>query len=589
MTFDGIVTKSIVHELKNKLLNGRIDKIYQPEKDELRFNIYNNKNYKLLISANSSHSRIHLTDTQKENPASPPMFCMLLRKYLAGGRILNIEQYHTDRIIFIDVSNYDELGNERVIRLIVEIMGRHSNIILIEKDSKKIIDSIFKVTDDISRVRQILPGLKYEFPPLQNKYSLKEFSKDEFLDHLDNFDSTYSLEKFFYSTYLGLSPLISREICFRSYLDSNLKIAELSSDNKDKLYKEFINITNDILNNNYKPNYYIKENNKILDFYCLELKQYSLYENIYNESMSYIIDNSYNKKDDYDRLIQKSNNIRKVVTTHLDREAHKLNKQGRELGKSIDREKYKVYADILSANFYRIPKGATEVELENFYDENMSMIKIPLNEKYSAPLNADKYYKMYSKLKNAEQILRKQIPITKMEISYLENVLMNIDYAETSSEIDEIKSELIKEGYIKKSKQNSKNKNSKSSAPYQFLSSDGYNIYVGRNNRQNDELSLKFANKEDYWLHVQNMPGSHVIIRMHTSEELPETTLLEAASLAAFYSKARNSSNVAVDYTFKKNIKKAKGAKPGMVFYEDFKTVFVDPDVNFIKTIKKVD
>lgn len=591
MSLDGIVSKAIVKELNNTILGGRIDKVYQPEKDELLLNIYNKgNNYKLIISSNSNNPRIHLTDKSKINPSNPPMFCMLLRKHIAGGIILNIEQFHMDRILFIDISSIDELGLPSEKRLVVEIMGKHSNIVLIEKEDSKIIDSIKRVSRDISRVRQILPGLEYQYPPLQNKKDPLCLNEKDFYTLMDKSKPNTYVYKFFYTNYMGLSPLISKEICYVSNIDIDRPIISLSMNEKEILLNTFISMMEKVQKEEYTPVLVydqIKPGYKA--FHALDLSQFGNYKKEYSNSISNVLDKFYLTNDTMERLKQKSHSIKKSIETKLERSLNKLSKQKEELLKSKDREKYKIYGDLISANIYKIKKGAKDVSLENFYSENMDTITIPLNPKYSAAENAQRYYKKYSKLKNAHTLLLKEIPKTEEEIEYLENVLNSIDNCTEIIELEEIKDELIKEGYLKPYK-NNKNKKKKipKSKPHHYISSDGFHIYVGKNNRQNEYLTLRMANKDDMWLHAQKIPGSHVIIRK-SKEFISDTALEEGALLAAYYSKAKYSTNVAVDYTEKKNVKKPKNAKTGMVIYENFNTIIVTPEYEKIKNLKKVE
>lgn len=588
MALDGIVTKNIIKELNTTILGGKIDKIYQPEKDEIIINIYNKGNtYKLLVSANSSNPRIHLTRYSKQNPATPPMFCMLLRKHLVGGIIQNIEQFQIDRVIFIDISSMDELGNMVIKRLIIEIMGKHSNIILIDKASSKIIDSIKRVTSAMSRVREVLPGVSYILPKQDDKKNPLRTNKEEFLDLLSKEDKSKKIYKFFYEKYMGLSPIISKEICYLANIDIDSPIGALSEKDGEKLFNVFSEIINKIKKEEFKPTLIKKEyGQQYRAFYCLDIQQFGSNNKIYMESINQILDEYYTINDKLDRIQQKSQTIRKQVQTKLERAINKLSKQKRELLNSKKREKYKIYADLISANLYRIEKGLEEIELENFYDENLEKIKIPLDKKLSPVENAQRYYKKYAKLKNAERLLLNQIPETEEEIEYLENVLNSLDNCTEVVEIEEIKEELIKEGYLKG--KISKNKVSRKSKPLHYISSDGFHIYVGKNNKQNDMLTLRTAKKNDLWFHVQKMPGSHVIVKAE-NRQVPENTLLEAALLAAYYSKGKYSTNVAVDYTERKNVKKPKDAKAGMVIYENFKTIFVTPAKEKIDKLKMVE
>lgn len=590
MSFDGIVTNAVVRELNTTILGGRVDKIYQPEKDELAIAIHNNGvNYRLVMSASSNNPRIYLTNSSKKNPESPPMFCMLLRKHISGGIILNIEQYEMDRIVFIDISAQDELGQPTEKRLVIEIMGKHSNIMLIDKPTSRIIDSIKRVTDEMSRVRQILPNSIYENPPIKDKKNPLKTNFEEFHEMMENQAKNTAIYKFFYFNYLGLSPLISREICLES-IDLDRTIMSISEDEIKELYSSFNNFMEKIIKGSFTPLYITnKDGNEILAFHSLDLNQYGSENKHYLDSISNVLDICHKKKDVLDRISQKSQSIRKSIGIKLDRALSKLGKQKEELLESMDREKYKIYADLISANLHRIDRGIKEIILENFYDENMAEILIPLDIKLSPVDNAQRYYKRYSKLKNANNLLLDQIPDTEAEIEYLENVLLSIENASEVYELDEIKEELITEGYIKaNSKMKKKKKKEVIAQPQHYISRDNFNIYVGKNNRQNDYLTMKFAHKEDTWLHVQNMPGSHVLIKSE-GKEIPSTTLEDAANLAAYFSKGKNSNHVAVDYTQRKYVRKPKNAKTGMVIYENFKTIIIDPSNQKIQELKKVE
>jgi predicted ribosome quality control (RQC) complex YloA/Tae2 family protein len=591
MSFDGIVTRAVVKELKENIVGGRIDKIYQPEKDEIMINIHHiGTNFRLVLSASSNNPRIYLTKITKKNPDSPPMFCMLLRKHLTGGVILNVEQYEMDRVVFIDISSTDELGQPTEKRIIIEIMGKHSNIILIDKDSSKIIDSVKRVTENMSRVRQILPGFYYENPPIKDKVNPLNSSYDGFKDLLEKENKNTDVYKFLYFNYLGLSPLISKEICFNADLDIDRTLISLSDNDINKLFTSFNNIMNMVRNDEYTPLYITtKGPNDIEAFHSLTIKQYGTDNRVFNDSISKILDICYSKKDISDRINQKSQSIRKSLNVKLERSYSKLGKQKEELLESKDREKYKIYADLISANTYKIQKGMKSIELENFYDETMNKLNVPLDIKLSAVENAQKYYKRYTKLKNAYHLLLEQIDETENEITYLENVILSIENATEIQELEEVKEELIKEGYIKgNDKKRKKAKEETLSKPQHYISSDNFNIYVGKNNRQNEYLTLKFANKDDLWLHVQNMPGSHTIIKTE-GKNIPSSTLEEAAILAAYFSKGKNSNHVPVDYTLKKNIKKPGNAKTGMVIYDNYKTIIIDPSYEKVLEIRKVE
>lgn len=589
MSFDGIVINALCHELNSVLLNGRIDKIYQPENDELIINIRSKgENYKLLISASNNNPRFYITNITKMNPQNPPMFCMLLRKHLQGGRIVGINQIFMERILSIDIQNLNELGDITTKQLVIEIMGRHSNIILIDKTTQKIIDSIKRIGHEVSSVRQVLPGFEYKLPPSQDKLNPLDITRSGFFEKINSFNSTTPVYKFLYKTFMGLSPLVAREICYKSKIDDDSIIESLSEDNKEDLYFNFAKLMNEAKNNNFTPCIVIdKYSKRIIAFSSVEIKQYGNMEIKYYDSISRVVDEYYATKDKKDRLKQRSSDLLKLLNNKLERSQNKLAKQKEELLSANDKEKYKIYGDLITANIYRIDK-TDEIELENFYSPDLEKIVIKLDPRLTPAQNAQKYYKKYNKLKNAAEVVAKQITKTKEEIDYLENVIVNIKNCTEPEELEEIKEELMNEGYLKVKKKNNINKNKVMSKPRHYISREGFDIYVGKNNRQNDFLTLKFADKNDIWLHTKEIPGSHVIIKTN-GKEVPDSTIEEAALLAAFYSKGNMSSNVPVDYTERKNVKKPSKSKPGMVIYDNYNTIYVTPKTEKINNIKKVE
>ncbi|MGO1369539.1 Rqc2 family fibronectin-binding protein [Senegalia sp. (in: firmicutes)] len=591
MSLDGITIRALVYELQYALINGKINKVHQPENDELLLDIRNNGiSKKLIISASSNNPRIHFTKDTKKNPMSPAMFCMLLRKHIQNGRILSIEQDGFERVIKILISSYNELGDLTEKELIIEIMGRHSNIILVNNEEEKIIDSIKRVTPDISSVRQILPGMKYTPAPSQNKISPIDLNESNFLSFIKDDKSSNQLYKSIYENFVGISPLIAKEICNNAEIYENLNTDELNEEDSKKLFSSFKEIIGFIMNRNSNPTIVYNEyKTSILAFSSINLNQF---ENVRKEnfdSINEMLDTLYETKDRLDRIKQKSLSLKKNIKTKLDRDKNKLSKQKDELLKAKTREKYKIAGELITANIYRIEKGMKEIEVIDYYNDNKDL-KITLNPNLTPSENAQKKFKRYNKLKSAFAEVSDQIKQTKAEIDYLENILLSIENASDLDDLEEIREELIEENYIKYKKRNkSKNKKKKKeSKVMHFLSSEGYDIYVGKNNKQNDYLTLKFADKNDIWLHTKDIPGSHVIIRKN-SNEIPEQTLYEAALLSAFNSKARMSSNVAVDYTEKRNVKKPNGAKPGMVIYENNNTLYVTPSEKEISKIKKAD
>ena len=592
MALDGLVIHSLVDELSSKLLGGKIDKVHQPEDDEVVLYIRNNKeNYKLVLSCSSSNPRVYIAnDYKKENPKKAPMFCMLFRKYIQSGNIVNISQVGFERIIKISVDSLDELKEKTTKNIYIEIMGRHSNIILTHNADNKIIDSAKRIPTSVSRARQILPGLTYELPPSQEKLNpLNNISEDEFTKALSSYNGP--LFKSIYSKFLGISPIVSKEVCFRANLNENSNICELSNNKLNNLYKEFNNLFNDIRNNNYSPCIVLNEKiDKVIDFSCINLSLYNQLKFITKESMSSILEDYYKTKDIKDRIHQRASDLRKSISIKLERLYHKQQKQEQELKEAENADEYKLKGELLTAYIYMVQKGMKDIEVQNFYDPNYENITINLKENLTPSENSQRYFKKYNKLKTAKKEITSQMDISKEEIDYLENILLNIDNCENLAELQDIKDELISLGYGKspgklKSK---KELNKLTTSPHEFISSDGFRILVGKNNKQNDHLTLRIADPDDIWMHTKNIPGSHVIIKC-AGKEVPEETIYEGAMLAAYFSKGKMSAQVPVDYTKKKHVKKPSGSKPGMVIYVTNSTMYVTPTEEVVASLKVKD
>ncbi|SHG92104.1 Predicted component of the ribosome quality control (RQC) complex, YloA/Tae2 family, contains fibronectin-binding (FbpA) and DUF814 domains [Anaerosphaera aminiphila DSM 21120] len=570
MAYDGTVLKSVIEELNSNLTGARVEKIYQPSKEEIVLNLRNyTGKYKLLLSATSNNPRVYLTNQTFENPKSPPTFCMLLRKHLENSRVLSFEQYKMDRILKINFLSKNELGDDLQKSLIVEIMGKHSNIILIESDTKKIYDSIKRVNSFISRVREILPGLIYDESLISTKENPLCF---ETLDKsFKSFEINKSIKNNLVNTFTGISPLIARETAYRANLDEDRAISSLDEDSLGKLYDAFKSIVSSLNANEFKPTAII-DNENIIDFSSIDLMMYPNSEKKFFSSISELLDEFYIKREKSQNLNEKSSSIKKVVKNHLDRAKNKLSKQSQELEDAFDRDKYKIYADLISSNYYKIDKGIDNISLENFYNE-MEPLNIPLDEKLSAQENANKYYKKYSKLKTAVNKLNIEIENNKNTIKYLNSVLLNIELSETSADLEEIREELVEMGYIKKNYKQKKNKVQKIKS-LEYNSTDSFKIYAGKNNRQNEELTLKFANKNDMWFHVKDAPGSHVILK-EDGREFTEKSIEEAATIAAYNSSLKNSDNIIVDYTLKKNVKRHPSKIPGLVSYVNYNSIII--------------
>lgn len=588
MALDGLVIHSIVDELSSKILGGKVDKVHQPENDELVLHIRNNKeNFKLVLSASASNPRVYLADNyKKENPISAPMFCMLFRKYIQNGIIVGVSQVGFERIIKISVESFDELKEKTTKDIYIEIMGRHSNIILTHALDNKVIDSAKRIPFSVSRVRQLLPGITYVLPPSQDKLNpLDNISKENFVTSLNSFDGP--IFKSIYSKFLGISPVVAKEICFRANVDEKLNTNDCSNSEFDSLYNEFSNLFNNINNNKYHPCIVTDDNiDKVIDFSCIDLTLFKELSFINNESMSKVLEDYYRTKDIKDRIHQRSSDLRKSISIKLDRLYNKLHKQEEELAESENADIFKVKGELITSYIYMVEKGMESVEVSNFYDPEYKNITISLNKNLTPSENAQKYFKKYNKMKTAKKELAHQIEISLEEINYLENIILSIENCENLAELLDIREELSKVGYIKLKGKNSTKKESKlTTKPHEFISSDGFKILVGKNNKQNDHLTLKIADNNDIWMHTKNIPGSHVIIKTE-GKEVSDESILEGAMLAAYFSKSKMSSKVPVDYTKKKNIKKPNGAKPGMVIYETNSTVYVTPTEELVAKLK---
>ena len=571
MSLDGTVVKNLVYEINNRVNGGRIDKIYQDDNNNLLINIRaNGKRERLFISIYGS-PRMYFSEELFDSPQNPPAFCMLLRKHLENNQILSVNQYKMDRIVEIHVKSRDELGLYSEKSLIIELMGKHSNVILIDNESKKIIDSLKRVNFNLSSVREILPGLIYNEEDISQ--GLDPCETESIINLIKDCEENLNLKSFFLKAFTGISPQMCEEIEFRTNIDFKKNILSLNDDEIEILNKVFLNIFLDIKENKFVPIKIYKEA-IFKDFYSIDLKELSEKDKEKIDSISSLLEEFYNSKFLRDSLGSKSKELRRAVKKHIDKINRKISNQSNELNLALNRDKYKVYADLISSNFHRIEKGSDHVTVENFYNE-MEEIEIPLDSKLDGPGNASKYYKKYSKLKNAAVYLEEQISIGKSEVEYLESILLNIDFAETPDEIDDLYEELEKEGYLKKRSKNNKKKRKDSQENYiKIKTEDGFDIYIGRNNRQNDYLTLKKAKKNDLWFHVKDAPGSHVILK-NDNRDFSNSAMMTAAKLAAKYSSLSKSQNIPVDYTFKMNVKRHPAKKPGLVSYINYKTINV--------------
>ena len=578
MSLDGVFVNSIRNELYKKLVGGRVDKIHQPDKNEIVISIRNKgENYKLLITAISSSPRLHLTNVTRKNPIEPPMFCMLLRKHLTGAHITNIKQINFDRIVEVSFECKDELGTRVHKSLITEIMGKHSNIIFVNEDNT-IIDSLKRVTPNVSSVRQVYPGLNYLTPPGSDKLNPLTVSRQMFMKEIESANGGIYIFDFFYKNFTGFSPFISREICYLANLNESTYVGELSQAKKEEIWDKFSNIVNTIKETDFSFNIYFDEN-KTYGFYCIDMEYLKGYNKKSFTSPGELLDEYYYELDNKNKINQRVASLIKSINTKIARNKKKVEKQRNELLNAENRDKYRVYGELILSSLHKTPEN-NKLLVVNYYDPEQKETAIPLDPKLSLLQNSQKFFKRYNKLKKAEEELEKLINTTLSEISYLENILFSIDECETTDDLNDIYNELISEGFMKRKSRVNKSKETKPITT--FISSKGHEILVGKNNIQNDMITFKIAKNEDYWFHAKNMPGSHVIIKTN-GDELTDDEYVEAAKIAAFYSKGKISSTVEVDYTKKSNIKKPPNAKPGFVIYDTNYSMLVEPNIDGIK------
>lgn len=568
MAFDGIYLYSLVYDFKKSILNCKIDKINQPEKDEIILTLRKDRqNLKLLISASSKFPRIHLTNINKPNPLQAPMFTMVMRKYLIGGKITNITQLNGDRIIQLHIESTDELGFDSKYILIIEIMGRHSNITLVRERDNKVMECIKHISSDINTYRVLYPGVNYVYPPASNKVNPFDFEINDIQSYLNNNDINID-ERIFSNIFTGISKSLSKCI-YENFLQDNNTI------NGEKIFNFFKNFMKNVEN---KFEYKIYKDNEVFkDFHCINLSNLEkIYSSISFKSPNELLDEFFTVKDKQDRLLNRSTDLQKLISTNIDRCNNKSKKLKNILEECAEKEKYRINGDLLTSYIYMIKKGLKEISLLNFYSDKEEYLTIKLDENKTPSENIQSLYKKYNKLKKSEESALGQLEKNEEELQYLNSVMTNILNCENYIEIDDIKKELIETGYLRFKNTGKSNKKDKSSKPMHIISSDGIDIYIGKNNIQNDYLTLKFANKNHMWFHTKNIPGSHVIL---CSDNPSDIALEEAGILASYYSKAKNSTKVPVDYTKVKNLKKPNGSKPGMVIYHTNYTLYTEPSL----------
>lgn len=587
MALDGITVSNIVTELKKIIVGGHTDKIYQPQKDEIILSVRSGgKTVKVILSANPSHPRIHITNIQRDNPITAPMFCMVLRKYLSGSKITDIRQPGLERIVMIDLESLNELGDMTSKHLIIEIMGKYSNIILTD-ENMRILDSIRHVSHEVSSVREVLPGKDYVFPPSQGKKDLLRTSYAEFMSLFEN---TSKITPFIYQNYTGISPAMASEISFRADIDESSYTDQLNEDQKKRLFDSLIKVSEDIINERFSP-YLIKEskNGKVIEFSPFFMQQYSSLEEIPYSSVSELLEDFYGEKDNTYHIQQKAHDMRRLVVVNIERCVKKKEIQIKTLKDISSMDKWRLKGELITANIYAVEKGMKKLKAVNYYDESMPEIEIGLDENLTPSENAQHYYNKYNKAKRTLSAIDVQKKQNDDELDYLESVLSAIDSSTEEADLDEIKTELVSQGFMKKKNLRNRSAKIKKSKPLHYISSDGFDIFVGKSNTQNDELTIHTAKSNDIWMHTKKIPGSHVIISTNDTGKAPDKTLEEAANLAVYYSKSKTGTNVPVDYTLRRFVKKPSGAKPGMVIYETNKTIYITPNELTVENMKKID
>ncbi len=585
MAFDGITTAALCSELNKRLSGGRISKVAQPESDELQITVNTPEgNLKLLLSADASLPLVYITENSKKSPLNAPNFCMVLRKRLQGGRIISVSQPGLERAIRIDAEHLDEMGDVKRVSLVTEIMGKHSNIILTEDDNgcERIIDSIKHVSLAVSSVREVLPGREYFIPNTMEKADLLSSSGEEIKKILASYPGP--VFKGIYTSFTGLSPLAAHEMAFDAGVDGDAPTASLSDEEMGKLVSALVSMKERILAGDFSP-CIAYTGGKPQEYAAFPLDMYRGPEDSVTpiDSMSTVLEKYYSEKQSLVRMNQKSSDLKRLVKTLIERDSHTLDEQTRQLQKTEDRDKYRIWGELLNAFGYSAEPGAKEITVDNYYTNEKETI--PLDPTLSAQEIAVRYFDRYTKLKRTAEALAVQTENVKERIGHLESILASIGIAESEEDLAWIRRELSDAGYVKEHVQKGKPVKLKGE-PYHYISSDGYDIYVGRNNIQNDQLTFKFAVGADWWFHAKKIPGSHVVLKVkEPGEELPDRAFEEAAALAAYYSAGREQSKVDIDYVLKKEVKKPSGAKPGFVVYYTNYSMTISPDISALKEV----
>ena len=580
MALDAVCLRAVIEELRPQLLDLRVDKVQQPSRDQVILLLRGSR--RLLLNAGAGSPRIHFTELLRDNPAEPPMFCMLLRKYLVGGRVESLTQPGMERSAELTLRVTDEFGRESRRTLVLEAIGRRSNLILLDEE-RRIIDCLRRVDSEMSPERQVLPGLFYELPPTHEKRPFTEGDEADFRAALAAANPERPADAFLLDTYFGLSPLVARELVFQAAGDSGKRVYELTEAQETALWQAVLSLRQRVEDGDFQP-ICLYRDGKPAEFSYLPIRQYGdLMENREMESFSALMDVFYESREREERTRQRGQDLIRSVTSARDRCRRKLAQQRQEYAKCQDRDQLRISGELITANLYRMERGQTKLTAENYYDPDCREITIPLDPLLTPQQNAAKYYKRYTKARTAEKYLTEQMALAERDEAYLESVLEELRQAETEQDFLDIRAELRENGFLKRSGKEKKELK-RATKPREFRTSGGWRVLVGRNNRQNDQLTTKTADYRDLWLHTQKIHGSHVILCCQ-GQAVPEEDLLQAARLAAYFSQAKDSANVPVDCAAVRYVKKPAGARPGMVTYTNARTLYVTPEEAEVKAL----
>lgn len=585
MALDGIAVANIVNEMNASLAGARISKIAQPEADEIMLTVKTMAGQRrLLISASASLPLIYFTEKNKLSPMKAPNFCMLLRKHIGSGKIIRVWQPSLERIIHFEIEHYDEMGDLRRKDLVLELMGKHSNLIFCDEKGM-IIDSLKHISAQTSSVREVLPGRQYFIALTQDKLDPLSAGREDFLSAV--FTKPQPLFKAIYMSFTGISPVIAQEVCCRANLDSDMSAKEIPEDGQLHLARIFLQLMEDVREGIFSPNIIYDAQDIPVEFSSVPLTMYQDMAARQFDSISEVLETYYAQKNASSRIRQKSADLRHLVNTMLERESKKLDLQERQLKDTGKRDKFRLYGELLNTWGYNVPSGASSVTLPNYYD-NDTEVKITLDPNKTASENAQRYYEKYEKLKRTFEALNELTEQTRSEVEQLKSIQTFLDQAQSEADLNQIREELVTSGYLKKHDTQKKKGASRPerSRPWHYRTQDGYDIYVGKNNLQNDELTFKSANASDWWFHSKKAPGSHVIARRKDGQDLPDHVFELAASAAAYYSSARNADKVEIDYVQRREVKKPNGSKPGFVIYYTNYSMTARPDISQLTLIE---